>query len=79
MVDYAANQIHYGIEAGGYRPFETNLYGGGSFYRGTLPHNLGVVLLHRETNEIEITGAVNGSQPFRSETNRAPTAADSHR
>lgn len=48
MVDYAANQIHYQIEAAGYQPFGTNLYGGGSLYRGTLPHHLGIVGLQRQ-------------------------------
>lgn len=47
MVDYGPNQIHYRFEAAGYRSFETNLYGGGSFYRGTLSHDLGIVLLQR--------------------------------
>jgi hypothetical protein len=48
MVDYAPNQIQYRIEAAGYVPFETNRYGGGSFYRGTLPHDFGVVLLEKQ-------------------------------
>jgi len=53
MVDYAANQIQYRIDAIGYRSFETNLYGGGSFYRGRQPHDLGIVPLHRESGRIE--------------------------
>jgi|SRR5690348_16739823 len=77
MVDYAANQIHYRIEAGGYRPFETNLYGGGSFYRGTLPHDIGEVLLQRRSYESEKGGTVNGSQPIRSETNRTSSPGGS--
>jgi hypothetical protein len=48
MVDYAPNEIQYRIEAAGYRPFETNLHGGGSLHPGTLPHDFGVVLLHRQ-------------------------------
>ena len=48
MVDYAPNRIQYRIEAAGYVPFETNRYGGGSFYRGTLPHDFGVVLLEKQ-------------------------------
>lgn len=45
MVDYAANRIHYRIEAPGYDAYETNLFGGGSFARGAVPHDLGAVLL----------------------------------
>lgn len=65
MVDYAPHRIEYRVEAGGYRPFQTNLYGGGSFYRGTVPHDLGQVLLHRQTEPIEPNGAANESQPGR--------------
>jgi hypothetical protein len=32
----------------GYVPLETNQYGGDSFYRGTLPHDFGVVLLEKQ-------------------------------
>ena len=53
MVDYAANRIEYLVKAGGYCSFETNLYGGGSFYRGTLPHDLGVVRLSKTSERIE--------------------------
>jgi hypothetical protein len=53
MVDYAAQRIRYSVEARGYRPFETNLYGGGSFYRGTLTHDLGLVQLHKASERIE--------------------------
>jgi hypothetical protein len=77
MVDYAPNEIQYRIEAAGYRPFETNRYGGGNFYPGKLPHDFGVVLLHRLSQEIEQDGPVNGSQPIRSETNSTPPAAGS--
>lgn len=79
MVDYAANQIHYRIDSIGYRVFQTNLYGGGSFYRGRLPHDLGVVLLQRQSETIEPDGAANGSQPIRLETNRTSSAAGSRR
>ncbi len=44
-VDYAASVIEYRIETATYRLFETNLHGGGSLYRGTMPHSLGIVLL----------------------------------
>ena len=57
MVDYAANKILYRVEAGGYRTFETNLYGGGSFSHGSLPHDLGVVRLQKETDKIKTTDA----------------------
>lgn len=53
MVDYAANEIQYRIEASGYQPFETNLYGGGSFYPGSLLHDIGGVLLHRASHEVD--------------------------
>jgi hypothetical protein len=79
MVDYAASQIHYEVDAAGYQPFGTNLYGGGSFYRATLPHDLGVVRLQKQREEIEPDGPANGSQPSRSETNRTSPAAGSRR
>ena len=62
MVDYAANKIQYRIEAAGYRHFETNLYGGGSFYSGTLPHDFGAVLMLRQSQENE-SGATRGNLP----------------
>ena len=43
----AANSIDYVVLAEGYRPFQTNMYGGGDFYRGTVPHDLGRILLPR--------------------------------
>lgn len=79
MVDYAANRIHYQIEAAGYQSFGTNLYGGGSFYPGTLPHDLGVVGLRRQPEKIEPDGTANGSQPIGSETNQTPAAVGAHR
>lgn len=47
FVGYAASLIQYRIEAEGYRPFTTNLYGGGSFSHGRQPHELGRILLHK--------------------------------
>jgi hypothetical protein len=47
FVCYAATPIHYRIEAEGYRPFITNLYGGGSFSHGRQPHELGQILLQK--------------------------------
>jgi hypothetical protein len=47
FVCYAANPIDYRIEAAGYRPFTTNLYGGGSFIHGRQPHHLGQILLQK--------------------------------
>ena len=41
----AASPIEYAVSAKGYRPFQTNLYGGGDFYHGTLPHALGQIRL----------------------------------
>ncbi len=58
MVEYAANQIQYQVDAAGYHRFVTNLYGGGSLYRGTLPHDLGLVRLQKQPNEIEPDGPV---------------------
>lgn len=48
LVEYPGNQVQYRIEAASYRTFETNLYGGGTLYRGTRPHDLGVVPLKRQ-------------------------------
>jgi len=48
FVCYAANSIDYQIKAEGYRPFTINLHGGGSFYRGTLAHALGDLLVVRD-------------------------------
>lgn len=45
----AARPIEYSVLAEGYSPFQTNLYGGGDFYRGTVPHDLGRILLLRTT------------------------------
>jgi len=45
MVDYV-NRVGYRVEAGGYSPFETNLY-------GTQLHDLGEVRLLRQSHEIE--------------------------
>lgn len=50
FVCYAASSIQYRITTEGYHPFTTNLLGGGSFYRGRQPHELGQVLL-RKTHE----------------------------
>jgi len=47
FVCYAATPIDYRIEAAGYRPFTTNLYGGGSFSHGRQPHHLGRILLQK--------------------------------
>jgi hypothetical protein len=47
FVCYAATPIQYRIEAEGYRPFTTNLYGGGSFAHGRQPHELGQILLQK--------------------------------
>jgi hypothetical protein len=44
----AAGPIEYRIVAEGYAHFQTNLYGGGDFYGGSIPHNVGRVLLQRE-------------------------------
>ncbi len=45
----AANPIEYRVSAEGHKTFQTNLYGGGDFYRGTLPHDLGRIFLLRTT------------------------------
>jgi hypothetical protein len=79
MVDYAAREIHYRIVADGYRSFETNLHGGGSFSAGRRPHELGLVLLEPETEKIEPDGASNRSQPVGPPTNRTSSAAGSGR
>jgi hypothetical protein len=42
-----ARAIEYCVSAQGYTPFQTNLCGGGDFYRGTVPHDLGRILLLR--------------------------------
>ena len=69
MVEYAANQIQYQVDAAGYHRFVTNLYGGGSLYRGTLPHDLGPVRLQKQSNEIEPDDAApNGNPPSGSAT-----------
>ena len=88
-VDEVADEFSYSIEVAGYRPFQTNRYGGGVFYppkavhegRSHSPpkrHDFGLVLLHRQPREIEDRPA-NGSPRFRSETNSTPTAAGSRR
>ncbi len=41
----AASPIEYLVSAEGHRSFQTNLCGGGDFYRGTLPHELGRIPL----------------------------------
>jgi hypothetical protein len=43
----AASPVEYCVSADGYRDFQTNLYGGGDFHRGTVPHDLGRILLPR--------------------------------
>jgi len=45
----AASPVEYRVSANGHTPFQTNLYGGGDFYRGTVPHDLGRILLLRAT------------------------------
>jgi hypothetical protein len=47
FVCYATTSIEYRIEAAGYRTFMTNLYGGGSFGHGHLPHELGRILIQK--------------------------------
>jgi hypothetical protein len=47
FVCYAASPIQYRVEADGYQPFTTNLYGGGSFSRGRQPHELGQIFIHK--------------------------------
>jgi hypothetical protein len=79
VVDYAANEVQYRIEAAGYRPFETNLYGGGSFHPGTLPHDLGAVLLRRKPQPNTQGGPAMGNQPVPSTTHRPSSPAGSHR
>jgi hypothetical protein len=41
----AAGPIEYRVSAEGHKTFQTNTYGGGDFYRGTVPHELGRILL----------------------------------
>jgi hypothetical protein len=43
----AASPIEYRVSAQGHSAFQTNFYGGGDFYRGTVPHDLGRILLPR--------------------------------
>ncbi len=43
----AASPVEYRVSADDHRAFQTNLYGGGDFYRGTVPHDLGRILLPR--------------------------------
>ena len=43
----AAEPIEYRVSAQGHEAFQTNLYGGGDFYRGKLPQDLGRILLPR--------------------------------
>lgn len=76
MVEYAANQIEYQVDAAGYHRFVTNLYGGGSLYRGTLPHDLGFVWLQKELKGIESDSAApHGSPPIGSATDSTSSAA----
>lgn len=49
FVCYAASAIRYRIDANGYSPFTTNRYGGGSFHRGRSLHDLGQVLLRKNS------------------------------
>jgi hypothetical protein len=41
----AASPIEYRVSAQGHSAFQTNYYGGGDFYRGTVPHEFGRILL----------------------------------
>ena len=43
----AASPIEYCVSAEGHSAFKTNVYGGGDFYRGTVPHDFGRILLPR--------------------------------